>query len=79
MQRQLIAITGFLLLLAPSPADAQKKSCTQIAENARNVLARNSNPNSYGTADVDRALKECLKTGYWFNVSKSGGQPARKK
>lgn len=84
MQRHLIALSGALSLLVgqavlPLPAQAQEKSCTQIASNARNWLVQNPSSRAYTNADVDRAFKECLKTGYWTNVSKSGGQPATKR
>lgn len=57
---------------------AQEKSCTQIASNARNWLIQNPNSKAYSVVDVQKAFKECMRTGYWTNVSKPGGQPARK-
>lgn len=73
------AICVAIVQLAHAPsANAQEKSCTEIAVNARDWLVRNPASNAYTRADVDRALKECLRTGYWTNVSKGGGQAAKK-
>ena len=82
MQRHSFGLVAFSLVIAQPvfliPVEAQQKSCTQIAANARNWLVRNPGSQAYNDYDVDRALKECLKSGYWKNVSKGGGQPAKK-
>ena len=67
-----------LVLGHSTSAAAQEKSCTQVASSARNWLVQNPASKAYSNADVERALKECLRTGYWTNVSKSGGHPAKK-
>jgi hypothetical protein len=72
------ALAFSVLFFKTNPASAQTLTCTEIATMAKIWLKRNPGSNAYTLQQVQAELRNCLSTGYWNNLSKSGGQSALK-